>query len=362
VGAATQPGEPAATQRLQRAGQKPAGPEQLACRLGGRPWSSLGRRDAAVSTPPAHAYIHPPDEPTTSSRPERLCRLDAGRTGKTTMSLTQRHVALVLGALGDFILTLPLLCALRQRGSVTLCTRGAYRALLPAALAEAPFVDLDGAVGAYLFADSAETPAALVALLQGAAVHAFMRPDAALARTAERAGAARLVWHDPRPVAPPHIVLRFFATAGLDAPPRLLETPVLPRSPRAGQALWLHAGSGSPAKNVPLDWLADLAQREARPWEDRTIVSFGEADLELVAPLTTALRGRGLAVEPLVCPTLGELRRRLESDAGACIGADTGVTHLAAALGIPTTAVFRSTDPAIWRPVGRVQVIRLPGP
>ena len=33
-------------------------------------------------------------------------------------------------------------------------------------------------------------------------------------------------------------------------------------------------------------------------------------------------------------------------------GNDSGVTHLAAALGRPTTAVFVATDPAVWAPVG----------
>jgi hypothetical protein len=266
------------------------------------------------------------------------------------------NAALILGALGDFILTLPLLCALRRHGSLALCARGAYRVLLPDALAAGPFVDLDSALAAHLFADSAELPEALASLLRGTVVHAFMRPDAALEQTARRAGAAGLVWHDPRPTAPPHIVLRGFAAAGLEPPADVLNTPVMPRRGCTGQALWLHAGSGSPAKNLPPEWLAAAAQREAVHGAERVIVSFGEAELELLGPLQAACRERGVSFEAVISPTLGELRRRLETEAAAFIGADTGVTHLAAALGIPTTAVFRATDPAIWRPVGRVTV------
>lgn len=267
-----------------------------------------------------------------------------------------RNVALVLGALGDFILTLPLLCELQHHGRLALCTRGAYRALLPAALAGLPFVDLDGAAAARLFADSADLPETLVALLRGATVQAFMRPDAVLERTVQRAGAAGVAWHDPRPTAPPHIVLRFFQEAGLVPPVGVLDRPVMPRRAGAGQALWLHPGSGSPAKSLPAEWLAEVAQREAPRWGGRLVVSFGEADLELREPVQAAFRSRNLSFAALVCPTLGDLRQRLEAEAAAFIGADTGVTHLAAALGIPTTAVFRATDPAIWRPVGRVVV------
>jgi ADP-heptose:LPS heptosyltransferase len=33
-------------------------------------------------------------------------------------------------------------------------------------------------------------------------------------------------------------------------------------------------------------------------------------------------------------------------------GNDSGVSHLAAALGVPTVAVFGPTDPAVWAPLG----------
>jgi ADP-heptose:LPS heptosyltransferase len=35
-----------------------------------------------------------------------------------------------------------------------------------------------------------------------------------------------------------------------------------------------------------------------------------------------------------------------------CVGNDSGVSHLAAALGTPTVAVFGATDPAVWAPRG----------
>jgi ADP-heptose:LPS heptosyltransferase len=122
--------------------------------------------------------------------------------------------------------------------------------------------------------------------------------------------------------------------------------------------LWLHAGSGSPAKNVPLAWLA----ARARAWlaahpGGRLVTSFGEADLALRAPLAALLAG--LPVTELVLPLLTELRARLAAEATAYLGADTGVTHLAATLGIPTEALFVTTDPAVWRPLGpAVRVVR----
>ena len=56
-----------------------------------------------------------------------------------------------------------------------------------------------------------------------------------------------------------------------------------------------------------------------------------------------------------------ELARRLSS-ASHYVGNDSGTTHLAAALGVPTTAIFGPTDAAVWAPVGpHVTVVAAPG-
>ena len=53
------------------------------------------------------------------------------------------------------------------------------------------------------------------------------------------------------------------------------------------------------------------------------------------------------------------------ADAAKCIaksrlyvGNDSGITHVSAALGVPTVAIFTSTDPVVWRPLGeRVEIV-----
>ena len=46
-----------------------------------------------------------------------------------------------------------------------------------------------------------------------------------------------------------------------------------------------------------------------------------------------------------------EVARQLQQCRGY-LGNDSGITHLAAMLAVPTIAIFGPTDPAIWRPVG----------
>jgi ADP-heptose:LPS heptosyltransferase len=82
---------------------------------------------------------------------------------------------------------------------------------------------------------------------------------------------------------------------------------------------------------------------------------IGPGDEETAAPLT-GLPGV-VPLGPVPVRVLGALL----SQAGLYVGNDSGVTHLAAAAGAPTLALFGPTDPATWAPVGpRVEVARSP--
>ncbi|HET8646880.1 MAG TPA: glycosyltransferase family 9 protein, partial [Vicinamibacteria bacterium] len=118
--------------------------------------------------------------------------------------------------------------------------------------------------------------------------------------------------------------------------------------------LALHPGSGSPAKNWPPGRYASLARARAggRPW----LLVEGPADAEAARSLAGeagAVRAHGLDAR-----VLGALLAR----AGLVVGNDSGVTHLAAACGAPTLALFGPTDPLQWAPLGtRVEALRAPG-
>jgi hypothetical protein len=58
---------------------------------------------------------------------------------------------------------------------------------------------------------------------------------------------------------------------------------------------------------------------------------------------------------------VGQLADRLTA-AALYIGNDSGVTHVAGRMGVPTLAIFGATDPRRWRPRGpRVIVLGGPG-
>ncbi|MGO9450067.1 MAG: glycosyltransferase family 9 protein [Candidatus Binataceae bacterium] len=116
-----------------------------------------------------------------------------------------------------------------------------------------------------------------------------------------------------------------------------------------GKFLLVFPGSGSPAKNWPADRFAELAEQIAPvlmpivvlgPAEERIEPNFRARDIP-------TLSGVGLE-------TVGALARM----AAGFIGNDSGVSHLAAASGARGVAIFGPTDPARWRPLGDVTIVR----
>jgi len=117
----------------------------------------------------------------------------------------------------------------------------------------------------------------------------------------------------------------------------------------------VHPGSGSARKNWPVTHYAALVERMAGERPRAIVLLEGPADRGPAAALRSTL-GTGrfpwLVRRPL--PALAGVLAR----AAAYVGNDSGVSHLAAALGCPSVAIFGPTDPKHWRPLGpRVEVL-----
>jgi len=120
------------------------------------------------------------------------------------------------------------------------------------------------------------------------------------------------------------------------------------------KAVIIHPGSGSPAKNWPAEKFAALAGKIRNETDFEPLVIGGEADVKEITCM------RSLLPDFHIHDNLPLLEvASILSAAGGFVGNDSGITHLAAALGIPTVALFGPTDPAIWAPRGKnVSVIK----
>lgn len=117
----------------------------------------------------------------------------------------------------------------------------------------------------------------------------------------------------------------------------------------------IHPGAGSVDKCVAIERLEEAAVRLAVGGV-RTVWMIGPAERERFgAPLVSRLERVGAVFEDEdVCVAAERV-----CAAGAFVGHDTGMTHVAAGAGVRTVALFGPTDPRIWQPKGpRVRVER----
>ena len=112
----------------------------------------------------------------------------------------------------------------------------------------------------------------------------------------------------------------------------------------------IHIGSGSRKKVWPPDRFAQLAETLVTRSGARVVVLTGPADAEQ----ERAFRERtpsGTAIV-LNCHPLPEIAAILKR-CSVFVGNDSGITHLAAASGAPVIALFGPADPRVWGPRGK---------
>jgi len=130
------------------------------------------------------------------------------------------------------------------------------------------------------------------------------------------------------------------------------EVPLLKQSvlEKEAKRVILHPGSGSAKKNhAPRFWL-DFAKRFSQSHAFPLTLLLGPAEEALLPFFQEHLQGTAGA-EILFCPDRSELLSSF-SQAALYAGQDSGITHLAALIGAPTLALFRSSSIALWRPLG----------
>jgi len=116
----------------------------------------------------------------------------------------------------------------------------------------------------------------------------------------------------------------------------------------------IHPGSGSRKKCWPISNFVKVASSiDASGKQPEFILGPAEYDLYEILLQSKRLNAKVHKIE-----TLTELAGLLKTG-GGFIGNDSGVSHLAAFIGLPTVTVFGPSDPKTWKPVGRaVKVVR----
>ncbi len=258
------------------------------------------------------------------------------------------------GALGDFIVTLPALALLRTRWpAARIELVGNFTA---AALAvDAGLIDhvhsQHDARWSTLYA-SAPLPSDLSAELTqfDLVINFWPDPDGDLARRFPLQAGQTYLSASALPASPPaaaHYCAPLSAL-GLYAPS--FHFSLATARPDA-RLIAIHPGSGSAKKNWPLTRWLDLCHWLTHEHRAELLIITGEAD----TAAASALSAFGTAAHRL---PLRDLITRL-CHCRLFVGHDSGISHLAAACGLPSILLFGPTDPAMWSPPApQVRVIQ----
>ena len=233
-------------------------------------------------------------------------------------------------AIGDFVLNLPALRALAAAEPMARFTLVGYPATL--ALAR-PFIPVQSihSIEARPWGDLFSGP------LQGLSFDAawVWMKDSSVADNLRRSGVPNVFHANPFP-STGHAALHLLRSVQLAAP----DLPDLWNADAT--RVILHPGSGGALKVWPR--FAELAQ--ALP--GATI---------LLGPCERPLPTGNPVLENVSLEDLAEQLRNCR----VFVGNDSGITHIAAYLGVPTVALFGPTDPGTWGPLGRrVTVLQRP--
>lgn len=270
-----------------------------------------------------------------------------------------RLLALRPGAMGDLLLALPALHAIAGANPQARIEVAANHAFTPL-LTLCPVVNGLHDFGSALFSDlfvTGQPPGRTLARLLAdfdSAVLWMRDPGDQVARRLRECGVACIAGGGTalEVGSDQHMAMRLARMAGQLAPGEpdtrraTLDARALGLSaPGSGTRLLLHPGSGGRQKLWGVSRFAQLARELYRAGLEPAVLE-GPADEVPVRELASTLGA------PVVrCESMLDLARAVAGSA-LFAGNDSGPAHLAAALGVPTIAIFGPTDPAVWAPCG----------
>lgn len=250
----------------------------------------------------------------------------------------RKTVVVHAGGIGDLLLTLAAMQPLSNSHDFTWVGNPDRLALATmAGLADA-VVDGDRTGLATLFSTPDPVARAFYARFDEALV--WMRDDGQVASALRECGVPVVHCF---PGLPPenwtrHASAYYAECLDLPAPESLrLKAP-----PHSTQDVVIHPGSGGTKKNWPLENFVELTNRLQSRGRDVSWL-LGPAEEGLAVPHNVAT----------LRPESVSEAAQLLAGARLYVGNDSGMSHLAAAVGCSGIALFGPTNPAVWRPLGK---------
>ena len=270
------------------------------------------------------------------------------------------------GALGDFVAIFPALTRLRANfdGVDVMCQSRLGRLAQKLGMVNHYF-PLEAAGAATLYTDNPDRK--IIERLNQYSIIVLFSNSEKLKETINRFAAPPCHRIPPKPPTDQpihildhtieHLVLNKILAMGNSGKiilPRQAATTTSHNAATRSQTVLIHPGAGSKRKRWPMNNFIEL---EARLKSDGLRPEFllGPAENDLSALLPAEGRKIHTLSDPLDMVDL------LQS-AGGYIGNDSGASHVAAFLGLPSVVIFTASDPARWKPTGPfVEIVHTAG-
>jgi heptosyltransferase-3 len=250
------------------------------------------------------------------------------------------------GALGDTILTLPVLDTIQKENpdaKLTFLGNRSYRDLIPPHIR---FEAFDDRTWLWLFNSEEAKPPADTRHFDKAYV--ILNHPEDVVRNLRRAGTETVHSCASSPKRGRHVVAHLHTALGFPVPRRRQSLSRLAGQTQR-QTIWVHPGSGGRDKCVPLAILTALLVELSRitGWkpvitasaEDDFLQEFADWKHVAECPSVRLLQDRSLL----------ELSKEL-GGSRLFLGNDSGIGHFAANLSVPSAIFFAKTDPVQWAP------------
>jgi heptosyltransferase-3 len=273
------------------------------------------------------------------------------------------------GAIGDFILTMPVLAALQQQFPQARVEVLGYPHIAQLALAGGLVADtrsIEARSLAGFFARGGELATDLADYFSefDLIISYLYDPDRIFETNVARCSRAQFISGPHRPDESKGLhatevflkPLERLAIFEADAIPRLPVAKTSVPSLPPGRWLALHPGSGSERKNWPESKWTQLLEHLVKSTPLQLLLVGGEAERDRMQRFAKPLPPTRLQL--LQNTPLPELAQRLAYCIGF-LGHDSGISHLAAAVGLPVMVLWGETEEAVWRPrCQRLTVLR----
>jgi heptosyltransferase-3 len=284
------------------------------------------------------------------------------------MALTQGKILVIRGgAIGDFILTLPVLAALRQQFPRTRLEVLGYPHIAQLALAGGlvqRVESIEARALAGFFARNGQLAESLADYFSefDLIISYLYDPDEIFKTNVGRCTRAQYIAGPHRPdesrgVHATEVFLKPLEQLAIfspDSTPQLVVAKAFETTAASGRWLAVHPGSGSEDKNWPQAKWAEFLQQIVHETTMHLLLAGGEAERGRLEQLAAGLPPARLKL--MQSAPLPELATWLASCV-AFVGHDSGISHLAAAVGVPSLILWGGTSEAVWRPRGREMMV-----